>query len=204
MNKDGWATIGWFGRISGLALILVVSVGLVMAQSSQLRVPVGHIPAEVRQLRPIGSLPPTNRLKLSISLPIRHREALTNLLEQLYNPASPLYHHYLSAKDFDARFSPTEQEYQAVIDFATNSGFTITARHPNRMLLEVSATVSDVERALRVMMRVYAHPTESRTFFAPDTDPTVGSNLPILNIGGLDDFARPHPQHLRHSPLKSS
>ena len=85
-------------------------------------------------------------------------------------------------EEFDARFGPTEQDYQAVIALAASSGFTVTARHPNRRLLEVSASVADIERALQVTMRTYAHPTEPRTFFAPDTEPSVGMGIPILYI----------------------
>jgi xanthomonalisin len=141
-------------------------------------------------------------LKLSISLPLRNREALTNLLANLYDPSNPLFHHYLSTEEFDARFGPTEVDYQSVIAFATNNGFTITAHHSNRMLLGVSASVTDIERALRVSMRTYAHPTEPRTFFAPDTEPSVEVGIPILYIGGLDNSSRPHPKNLRRSPLK--
>jgi hypothetical protein len=72
------------------------------------------------------------------------------------------------------------------------------------MLLEISASVPSIERALKVTMRTYSHPTEPRAFFAPDTEPSVGVGIPILHLGGLDNFARPHPKHLRHSPLKVS
>ena len=37
-------------------------------------------------------------------------------------------------------------------------------------------------------------PTEGRTFFAPDADPSVGSTVPILHIAGLDDYSLPHPK----------
>ena len=104
-------------------------------------------------MQPLGRLDGSARLKLSIHLPLRNREGLTNLVEQLYDPASPLYHHYLAAEEFDARFGPTEEDYQAVVDWAARSGFLVTARHPNRMLLEVSAAVADLEQALQVKMR---------------------------------------------------
>ena len=72
------------------------------------------------------------------------------------------------------------------------------------MLLEVSASVADIERALQVTMRTYAHPTEARAFFSPDAEPSVEMGVPILCIGGLDNFARPHPKNLRRSPLKTA
>ena len=72
------------------------------------------------------------------------------------------------------------------------------------MLLEASASVTDIERALQVTMRTYAHPTEPRAFFAPDTEPSVSTGIPILYIGGLDNFARPQPKNLRRAPVRAS
>src|ERR1035438_8394036 len=42
-------------------------------------------------------------------------------------------------------------------------------------------------------MRVYQHPTESRTFYAPDVAPSVDASLPILHVSGLDNFTVPQP-----------
>jgi hypothetical protein len=188
-------------RIS--AAVLLVSTFLATAQPPQRTLLPGHQPAEIAGLQPQGRLDALTRLKLSISLPLHNQAALTNLLQQLYDPASLSYRHYLTPEEFDARFGPTEEDYQAVVAFATNSGFTVTARHPNRMLLEVSAAVADLERALQVTMRTYVHPTEPRTFFAPDTEPSVGTDIPILHLAGLENFARPHPKNLKRSPLKT-
>ena len=148
------------------AAILLAFAGLAFAQAPQRMLLPGLMPAVVPTLPPLGRLEASTRLRLSIHLPLHDREALKNLLEELYDPANPLYHHYLSQEEFDARFGPTAEDYQAVVAWASRSGFTITARHPNRMLLEVSASVADIEQALRVTMRTYAHPTEARSFCA--------------------------------------
>lgn len=182
--------------------LLMASALRASAQTAQRPRLSGHQPAAVAGQPPQGQLDASTRLKLSISLPLHNPEALTNLLAQIYDPANPSYRHYLTPEEFDARFGPTEADYQAVIAFAMNSGFTVTAQHPNRMLLEVSAAVADVERALQVTLRTYTHPTESRTFFAPDVEPAFGPGVPILHIAGLDNFARPHPKNLRPRPVK--
>jgi hypothetical protein len=195
--KKVWGKEFWIA-----AAILLVSVGLASAQAPQ-RTPLpGLMPAVVPNLQPLAHLDASTRLRLSIHLPLHNRDALINLLEELYDPADPLYHHYLSPDEFDVRFGPTDDDYQAVVAWASRNGFTITARHPNRMLLEVSAPVSVIEQALRVTMRTYAHPTEPRAFFAPDTDPSVDAGLSILSISGLNNFSRPHPMNLRHPALK--
>ncbi len=184
------------------ATLLLISAFPAPGQPPERMLLPGHQPAAILSLQPQAHLDGSTRLKLSLSLPLHSRETLTDLIEKLYDPANPLYHHYLTPEEFDARFGPTEADYQAVLAFATKSGFTVTGRHPNRMLLEVTASVTDLERALQVTMRTYAHPTEARTVFAPDTEPSVGMGIPILHISGLDNVARPHPKNLRRSPLR--
>ena len=153
----------------------------------------GHVPAAVSQLIATGDLSGETNLQLAIGLPLRNQEALTNLLQQIYDPASPNYHHYLTPEDFAAQFGPTEEDYQKVKDFATASGFTISATHPNRVLLDVSGKASDVEKAFHVNLRTYQHPTEARKFFAPDSDPYVDASVPILHVSGLENYYKASP-----------
>jgi subtilase family serine protease len=67
----------------------------------------GHVPAAAKSLPSLGRFPGTNHLRLAIGLPLRNRAALTNLLRELYDPASPNYHHYLTPEQFTERFGPT-------------------------------------------------------------------------------------------------
>ena len=60
------------------------------------------------------------------------------------------------------------------------------------MLLDVKASVADIERVFHVTMRVYQHPTEARTFFAPDVEPSLDLSIPVLHISGLDSYIIPH------------
>ncbi len=162
----------------------------------------GQVPAAIARLhlQPIGRLPATNRLRLAIGLPLRNKESLTDLLEQLYDPTSPNYHHYLTPQQFTERFGPTEEDYQSVIAFANTNGLTITGTYCNRVVLDVSGKVSDIEKAFHVNLRLYQHPIEERIFFAPDVEPSVDAGLPILDISGLDNYTLPHSMvHLEPS-----
>lgn len=176
--------------------LLLVSVSAVSAASSpEPRKQIGkHVPAEAKN-SPTGEfLPEGQRLNLAIGVPIRDQEALNTFLNDLYNPASASFHRYLTPEQFTAQFGPAEADYQAVVDFASSHGLTITATHPNRMVLDVSGTVADVEKAFQTKLRVYRHPLELRNFFAPDADPTVEASVPILNVTGLNNYWLPHPR----------
>ena len=153
----------------------------------------GHVPAAVSRLQAIGTVPASTNLYLAIGLPLRNQAGLSGLLQQLYDPSSPIYHRYLTPEQFTAQFGPTEQDYQKVIDFAKAHGLTVVNTHPNRVVLDVTGAAADIEKAFHVKLRKYRHPTEHRDFFAPDTDPTVDVSLPILHISGLNDFSLPHP-----------
>ncbi len=155
-------------------------------------------------LTPLGRLSASQRLNLAIGLPLRNQQLLNDFLRQVYDPANPEYHHYLTSGQFTEQFGPSAEDYQAILDFAHTNGFIVTSTHPNRMLLDVSATTGDIERAFHLRLQVYQHPTEPRTFYAPDADPLVDPSVPVLDVSGLNDFepprshakVRPQPQQL--------
>ncbi len=153
----------------------------------------GHVPPVVSRLVAESRLPATNQLYLAIGLPLRNQAGLDELLRQLYDPASTNFHKFLTSPEFTARFGPTEQDYAAVRKFAENNGFTVTGTSDSRMVLDVQARATDVEQAFQVTLRNYRHPTEPRSFFAPDTEPSVPTNLPVADMWGLSDYARPRP-----------
>ena len=163
----------------------------------------GHVPAVTARLQPVGRLPGSSRLNLAIGLPLRNQEALTALLEQIYDPASPQYRHYLAPEQFVEQFGPPKEDYDALIAFATAQGLVITAIHPNRVLLDVTGSAEDIEKAFHVNMQVYQHPTEDRTFHAPDVEPSLDLAVRVLHIGGFEDLNVPRPRAHRKRHTQS-
>jgi len=192
-------------------LWLATGLGLVMifltirsSQAAGRQLMHGHVPRAVSNLQPIGFFPGTNHLNLAIGLPLRNEAALDQMIQQLYDPASPNFHQFLTPSQFAENFGPTEADYQAVIDFAKANGLTVTGRHPNRALLDVSGSVSDIQRIFHVTMRVYQHPKENRKFYAPDTEPSVDLAVPVLHISGLDNYSLLRPANLAIKPGNGS
>jgi hypothetical protein len=174
---------------------LVLFLAVFRASAGQKQLAAGHIPWLVAQGRvaPFGRLGATDQLRLAITLPVRDAGALSNLLHDIYSPGNPQFHHYLARGEFANRFGPTSSDYAAVENFANTNGFTIIGTHSNRLVVDVTGRVADIERAFHIHLNSFHHPTEHRNFFAPDAEPVVDARLPILRVSGLDNYSLPKP-----------
>jgi subtilase family serine protease len=181
-----------------LIIVVVAIVGSILVPTSATAQQIlhGHVPEAIARLhlQPKGRLAATNELWLAIGLPLRDRAGLENFVAQVSDPASPNFRHYLTREELTARFGPTEQDYEAVKNFARTNGLAIAVKHDNRLLLDVTGPVAAIEKAFHITLRTYRHPTEARDFFAPNTEPMVDAALPVIDILGLSDFSRPHPK----------
>jgi hypothetical protein len=187
--------------------LLAFLVGGPAVFAAQKQLAAGHVPETVRlkKAAALRHLAATNELRLALALPLRDAAGLTDFLRDLYDPASPQFHRYLTPAEFTARFGPTRADYAALIRFAKTNGLNISATHPNRLLVDVTGTVADVERAFQLRMNAYRHPRAARNFFAPDAAPVVDAALPLLQVSGLDNFSLPHPNaRLRPSLLSAN
>jgi len=173
---------------------VILFCGSSLMSGAELKVLPGHVPAVIPSLTPKGRVAATNQLRLAIGVPMRDRAGLDQFVAQVSDPASPNFRHFLSREELTARFGPTVEDYEAVKKFAVSNGLTITVAHNNRLLLDVAGPAAAVEKAFQVTLRTYAHPTEARDFFAPDSEPKVDAALPVVDILGLSDYYRPHPK----------
>ncbi len=179
------------GRVVAAVLCSWVAMTPVVAVAGQQLH--GHVPAAVATRRSLDRPPVGQRLHLAIGLPARNPAELKRLIDELYDPASPNYRHYLTPAEFTAQFGPSEHDYQAVVDFAAANHLTVTATHPNRLVLEVVGAIADIEKSLHVTLRNYRHPHEDRAFYAPDSEPSLDLAVPVLSISGLDNYWIPRP-----------
>jgi kumamolisin len=151
------------------------------------------------QARSVARLSTDQRMRLTVVLPLRNEADLQEFLQELYDPASPSYRKFLKVEEFTERFGPTQQDYDGVAHWAQSNGFMIAATSRNRMNLDITGSVATIENALHVKMGLYQHPTESRTFFAPDREPTVDLPIQLWHIAGLDNYSIPHPALKRNA-----
>jgi kumamolisin len=131
-------------------------------------------------------------MHLDLVLPLRDSAGLRSFLDDIYNPSSPNFRHYLTPQEFTSRFGPTQADYDAVVSFAKAQGFTVTGGSRDGLDVQVQGPISAVEAAFHVNMRNYQHPTENRTFYSPDREPTLRAGANLWHISGLDNYSIPH------------
>ena len=173
------------------AMLLFVMETQAQAQSLLTR----HVRQEVisGQAKFLNRLPETQTLRIDIVLPLRDQAGLESFLQEVYDPSSPSYRHFLTVPEFTARFGPTQEDYDAVVHYAKSNGFKVVGGSRDGMDVQLEGSVTSIEAAFNVSMGVYQHPTENRTFYAPDREPTVDLPFPLWHISGLDNYSIPHP-----------
>jgi xanthomonalisin len=137
-------------------------------------------------------------MHLVVSLPLRNEAALDGLLrDQIYNPSSPTYRHYLSVAQFAAAFSPAERDILTTARFFAAQGLTVSGLTPNHLLLDVTGPAATVARVFHVRLNLYRDPAENRLFIAPDREPTLDLTVPVQQVIGLDNAVLPKPRLVR-------
>jgi kumamolisin len=139
-------------------------------------------------------MPSNQVLTLNLVLPLSDPAGLDSFLKELADPSSPSYRHYLTVAEFTQRFGPSQQNYDAVVAFAQANGLTVFGGSRDGMNVLVKGSVESIQKAFRVNLSTYQHPTENRTFYAPDREPTTTLPFALWHVSGLDNYSIPKPR----------
>ena len=189
-------------RRIGLFLLTIAALTSVLTSNSQAQsVLTRHVREVTRtgEAQPIAKLPLDQIMNLDIVLTVRNQAGLDSFLKELYDPASPSYRHFLTVPEFTERFGPSQEDYDAVVRFAKANGFAVVGGTRDGMDVQIKGPVSAIESAFHLTMGTYQHPTESRTFYAPDREPTTDLSFSLWHVSGLDNYSIPHPMFVKKS-----
>ena len=120
---------------------------------------------------------------------------LKNLITAQQNPASPLYHQWLTPDQFAARFGMADSDVSKVENWLQEQGFTIDEVARSKNAIHFSGTARQVELAFATELHHYN--INGTQHFAPSTALSVPSAFAsaVLSVENLDDF-HPHAQVL--------
>jgi hypothetical protein len=150
----------------------------------------GHTPPAVvnGSAKLVQHYNPSQMLRLTLGLQPPHMTEEKQFLEDLQTKGSPDFHHFLSPEEWSKRFDPSEQDEQAVVDWAKAHSLNVTHRFSNRLLVDVEGPASTIEKAFNVTINLYQLDTKSG--YANDRDPEIPSSLTgiIQSVGGLNNL----------------
>jgi kumamolisin len=164
----------------------------------------GQVAPVSKKATDTGALNANMTLNLSIALPLRNQAKLNALLANINDPASPLYHQFLTPAEFRADYAPTSQAVQEVSDYLTQSGLKVTSTSASNQFIDVSSSVANIESAFHVQLHKYTY--QGQSYYGPVADPGVSSSLKglIQNISGLDNFGHWRSGAVLHHTATSS
>jgi len=136
-------------------------------------------------------------LTLTITLNRSDQTGFDAYLRGVEDPSSPNFRHFLSQDELARRFGPSQQDYDRVLVYVQQNGFSLVEGSTNRLTLTVQGTRGAAEQAFSAPIRDFE--LNGRTFRANTVNPAMPSSLaPLIQaITGLDNLAVPEPRMAR-------
>jgi Pro-kumamolisin, activation domain len=145
----------------------------------------------------VGPLATNTPLTLTIALPSRDPSGLDRFTQDVSDPSSSLYHHFLTTEQFNATFGADRSLVQKVEQFIRNAGLQLVGEQSGGLYINVTGTAGPVASAFHVSFNRYQG-TDGQQFYANDQPITVPAELAssILTVSGLNNAPLYH-----HAPM---
>jgi subtilase family serine protease len=140
----------------------------------------------LRDSKNLGAAKPEMELTVHFGVQIPNRAAEQGLYRQMYDKSSPLYHHFLTVGQFNARFGLHAGTVAAIRQWLAKAGMKVQYVTGSHDFWTVTGTVARVDGWLHTRINNYAKGTTR--FFASADRLTVPAALSILGFTGLDNY----------------
>jgi kumamolisin len=180
-------------RRRSLVAVLVLALCPAIAHAVRV-VKAGAVSPLLGQAIDRGRASGTGRHRIVVGLALRNREELEAFLADVHDPLSPRHGRFLTQDEFNALYTPTSAEEEALVAHLRASGLAVTDRYPNRLIVGATGTVAAIERAFGVEIHAVEH--RGRRRFAAMSEPSFPEEMAasIVGVIGLDDLAERRPR----------
>jgi subtilase family serine protease len=122
-----------------------------------------------------------------VSLSLRDAAGAQRFVDEVSNPKSALYGHYLTPAQFNARYSPTASDVRTIEKWLSSSGLRVGAVPSNNRDVSVTGTVAKIDATFGTTLEWYR--IDGKRYVSPSTSLSVPSSVAghILAVTGLDD-----------------
>ncbi len=177
------------------AVILALFSALLPLSASAATDPSAGVPLSVvnGSAKLIQHTSPSQALRVVIGLERPHPDAEEQFLSDLHTKGSKEFHHFLTSAEWNTRFGPTQQDEQAVVDWAKSQGLKVSNRFPHRLVVDLEGTVASMEKAFNVTINNYQVGAE--VHFSNDRAPQIAGSVAgvVHSVMGLNDMQAMKP-----------
>jgi subtilase family serine protease len=193
----------------GLSFLAIAGFGLLQkTQAAENNLPEDQAGAGLVTLR--GNTHPeakpmNDRGRVSDDLPFPHmmlqlqrtpeqEEALQQFINDIHDPTSPLFHHWITAEEFGQRYGVPSAGISQITGWLESQGFKVNLVYPNQMVIDFSGSAGQIRQAFHT--EIHNLLVKGQAHIANMSDPQIPVELAsmVAGIVSLNDF-RPRPAH---------
>jgi subtilase family serine protease len=142
-----------------------------------------------------GRIPDSTELEhmmLQLRRSAAQEAAAGKFIDDLHNPSSPNYHHWLTAAQFGDRFGASPDDIAKITSWLEQRGFRVNRVYEGGTLIDFSGNAAQVASAFHT--EIHRIRTGDETHIANMSDPRIPEALApaIAGVVSLHDF-KPHP-----------
>jgi subtilase family serine protease len=168
---------------AGAALAATTPAGRTVVQSlSRAATPT----AELR------ATPASTAIDFNVGLQPTDAAGATTLAQEVSDPSSPSYRHYLTPAGWESRFSPSKSAADAVRSWLKSEGIAVEEVTPDRLTIQASGTAAAISHAFGVGLGEYRR--AGRVVRLASASLTVPSSIAALisGVSGVDQELATH------------
>lgn len=158
----------------------------------QLHVLAGNTRPEVRTATDLGAVEddlPMEHMILQLRRAPEAEQALEAKIDSLHDPASPDFHHWMTAAEFGAAFGAAPADRAKITAWLESHGFTVNSTAPGGMTIDFSGTAANVREALHTEIHYLS--VNGVRHIANMGDPSLPEALApaVAGVVSLHDFS---------------
>src|SRR5712691_3303335 len=148
-----WALTGSIGLAVSFTAGLA---GQAVAKPTPTRVMLrGSLTPARERVHPAGKVAGSTTLRFDLNLKLRNAAGAKKFATQVSTPGSKLFHHYLTQKQWIAKYGPTNASMAAAENWLRSQGFKITSVPKTHLYIAASGTVAKVSKAFGTTLGYY-------------------------------------------------
>ena len=131
---------------------------------------------------------------LQLQRSTKQEQVIKEFIDQLYDPASPNFHRWLTAQKFRETFGLAEEDLNAITTWLQTHGFRVNMVYPSGMVIDFSGSAGQVREAFKT--EIHHLEVNGVKHITNMGDPQIPAALApaVAGIVSLHDFV-PRPMH---------